>query len=163
MASGNLTNFDNFKNLGEDYIGRESQLKEIHSYFSKKSNGKPRILIIRAIGGQGKTQMALEYCRQSQKKYRGIFWLNATSDMTVIGSFEKIATELELISSENLLDASLKIGTVNKTLESWTERWLMVFDKYDLPEDYPDIKRLIPSSTFYPTLQILQLSKLRTR
>src|SRR5438477_42008 len=119
MASGKLENFDNFKNLGKDFIRRENQLADIRSYFSAKSNGMPRVLIIHALTGQGKTQIALEYCRESQVIYRGIFWLNATSDMTAIGSFEKIAIDLQLVSSENLWDANVKIRVVREHLESW--------------------------------------------
>jgi hypothetical protein len=80
--------------------------------------------------------------------------------MTVIGSFEKIATELQLASSENLSNAAVMIRTVKDHLESWKERWLMVFDNYDWPEDYPDTKRLIPSRTCYLTLHILPFSNL---
>jgi hypothetical protein len=160
MASGKLENFDSFKSLGQDFIGRKNELAEIRSYFSAKSNGVPRVLIIHALAGQGKTQIALEYCRQSQAIYRGIFWINATSDMTAIGSFEKIATELQLVSSEYLSDAAVKIRAVKEHLESWKERWLMLFDKYDCPRDYPDTKRLIPSRTYYLTLQILPFSNL---
>jgi hypothetical protein len=151
MASGKLGIFDNFKNLGEDFIGRKNELAEIRSYFSAKLNGMPRVLIIHALAGQGKTQIALEYCRQSHAIYGCIFWLNATSDMTVIGSFEKIATELQLASSEDLSDAAVKIRAVKDHLESWKERWLMIFDNYDWPGDYPDTKRLIPSRTYYVT------------
>jgi ATP/maltotriose-dependent transcriptional regulator MalT len=160
MAAGKLGSFDNFKNLGEDFIGRKNELAEIRSYFSKKPNRMPRVLIIHALAGQGKTQIALEYCRQSQEIYGGIFWLNATSDMTVIGSFEKIATELQLASSETLSNAAVMIRTVKDHLESWKERWLMVLDNYDRPEDYPDTKRLIPSRTCYLTLHILSFSNL---
>jgi Cdc6-like AAA superfamily ATPase len=160
MADGKLGAFDNFKNLGEDFIGRKNELAEIRSYFSEKSNRMPRVLIIHGFSGQGKTQIALEYCRQSQEIYGGIFWLNANSDMTVIGSFEKIATELQLASSENLSNAAVMIRTVKDHLESWKERWLMVFDNYDWPEEYPDTKRLIPSRTCYLTLHILPFSNL---
>jgi hypothetical protein len=158
MASGKLGNFDNFNNLGEDFIGRKKELAEIQTYFSAKSNGTPRVLIIHALAGQGKTQLALEYCRQSQAIYGGIFWLNASSDMTVIGSFEKIATELQLVSSERLSDAAVKIRAFTEHLQSWKERWLMIFDNYDWPGDYPDTKRLIPSRTGSLTLHILLFS-----
>ena len=160
MAAGKLGAFDHFKNLGEDFIGRKKELAEIQSYFSEKSNRMPRVLIIQALAGQGKTQIALEYCRQSQEIYGGIFWLNATSDMTVIGSFEKIATELQLVSSENLSDFPMKVRAVKNHLESSKERWLMVFDNYNWPEEYPDTKRLIPSRTCHLTLRILPFSNL---
>ena len=160
MESGILRSIENFKNLGKDFIGRKNELAEIRSYFSEKSNRMPRVLIIHGLSGQGKTQIVLEYFRQYQEIYGGIFWLNATSDMTVIGSFEKIATELQLVSSEELSDFAVKVRTVKDHLESRKERWLMVFDNYDWPEEYPDTKRLIPSRTCYLTLRILLFSNL---
>ena len=149
MISGKLTNFDVFRNLGEDFVGREAELLEIRKQFSGASSKKPRVLVVHGPAGQGKSQLALEFCRQSQKMYRAIFWVNASSDMTAIHAFETIATELGLASSEDLLDAGAKIRAVRKTLESWDERWLMVIDNYDWPDRFPDVKRLIPSRTEY--------------
>ncbi len=77
--SGKLTNFNVFRNLGEDFVGREAQLHEIRKQFSGASSRKPRVLIVHGPAGQGKSQIALEFCRQSQKTYRATFWLNATT------------------------------------------------------------------------------------
>jgi Cdc6-like AAA superfamily ATPase len=156
MLSGKLGNLENAKNLTQDFVGRSNELAQIRDYFSSEPNGQPRVLVLRGIAGQGKAQIALEYCRQAQGVYRDIFWINATSDTTTIGSFEKIATELQLASSERLSDAAVKIRAVMKHLESWDERWLLVFDKYDAPEESPDTMRLIPSRTCNLILCFLQ-------
>jgi hypothetical protein len=78
----------------KDFIGRESQLQKIQLYFSDQGAEQPRILILQALGGQGKSQIVLEYCRQFRSTYRGIFWVNGNSETTVIQSFESLAAEL---------------------------------------------------------------------
>lgn len=92
-----LTNFDVFRNLGEDFVRRKARLHEIHKHFSSAlKKRKPRVLTVHGLAGHGKSQLALEFCRQSQRTYRAIFWVNASSDMTAIHAFETIATDLEL-------------------------------------------------------------------
>jgi hypothetical protein len=148
MLLGKLENLNDTTNLGQDFVGRSSELAQIRAYFSENPKGKPHVLILRGLAGQGKTRIALEYGRQSQGVYRAILWINATSETTTIGSFETLATDLQLASSESLFDAGVKIWAVNEHLGSWKERWLMVFDGYDSPDTYPDTKRLISSRTF---------------
>src|SRR6266480_2084392 len=66
----------------KDFVGREMQLRQILSHFSADSTRERPYLILHALGGQGKSQIALEYCRQSRKTYRGIFWVNALSEVS---------------------------------------------------------------------------------
>ncbi|KAL9065770.1 MAG: hypothetical protein Q9161_007995 [Pseudevernia consocians] len=72
----------------KDFIGRESLLHKIRVHFSSNETGPPSCLILHALGGQGKSQIALEYCRKWRKTYRGIFWVDANSEMTATQSLE---------------------------------------------------------------------------
>jgi hypothetical protein len=114
-------------------------------------------LILCALGGQGKSQIVLEYCHRSQETYRGIFWINASSNTTATQSFEVFAAELGRASSTDLGDAKAKVKFVKDTLKLWDERWLLVFDNYDRPDDFPDVERFIPSSTCSRRLNDLTL------
>ena len=140
-----MTYFQVERKRVKDFIGREAQLLEIVSYFSTPDEGLPKILILHALGGQGKSQIALEYCRRSRKTYRGIFWINANSEATATQSFEKFSIELSRGLSTRLDDADARIRFVNDILEHWRERWLLVFDNYDWPDDFPNVDRFIPS------------------
>jgi hypothetical protein len=102
-----------------------------------------------ALGGQGKSQIALEYCRRSRETYRGIFWINASSEAMVVQSYEKIVAALTS-SSMAPGDADVTIRLVKSHLEQWDERWLLVFDNYDNPEKFPGVKRFIPTSNHSP-------------
>ena len=50
----------------------------------------PLIVILIGMGGAGKTQLALEYCRRmkDERRFRAIFWLDASSRDTMYSSME---------------------------------------------------------------------------
>jgi hypothetical protein len=126
------------------FIGRETQLGEISSFFSANHIKRPQSLILHALGGQGKSQIALEYCHRWKETYHGIFWINASSEVTVIQSYVQIAAKLTAASSRRLEDAEADIRLVKNRLEGWNERWLLVFDNYDEPDKFPTVKRFLP-------------------
>jgi hypothetical protein len=103
------------------------------------------------MGGQGKSQIALEYCRQPRSIYSEIFWVNASSEMMAVQSMERVAAEIgqKLTGIE---DSRTKVRVVVHALAQRSERWLMVLDNYDDPGDFPTIDLFIPSrqSHFYP-------------
>lgn len=134
------------KRLVNKFEGREEQLLGILSHFNlTPEESGCRILILQALGGQGKTQIALEYCRRSRSTYRGVFWVNASSEETAIQSFVDIARELDPASSAALKDDNARVQLVVKKLERWDARWLMVFDNYDDPDRFPNVEEFIPS------------------
>lgn len=130
----------------KDFIGRESLLDQIRSHFSNDQSGTPTILILYALGGQGKSQIALEYCRKWRDTYRGVFWIDANSETTVTQSYGTIAAELFGASQIESYDSAVQIKMVQGDLERWSEAWLMVFDNYDEPEKFREIKQFIPIS-----------------
>lgn len=137
------------------FIGRESLLLDILSYFSVGDDTQPRVLILYALGGQGKSQIALEHCRRSRETYRGIFWINASSEATATRSFEGIASELAKVSPIVLEDSAAKIKFVKHSLEKWDERWMLVFDNYDQPDSFPGVEQFMPSGTSCCDLYVL--------
>ncbi|KZF21645.1 TPR-like protein [Xylona heveae TC161] len=98
---------------------------------------------MQALGGQGKTQIALEYCRKNKGCYRGIFWVDATSEASAERSFETIATEINKPVTRTFDDMPSTIRFVLETIESWEEQWLVVYDNYDRPDLY-DLRKYIP-------------------
>ena len=128
----------------KDFVGREMQLRQVLSHFSADHPKERPYLILHALGGQGKSQIALEYCRQSRETYRGIFWVNALSEVSASQSYETIASVLVGGWSANAGDTDAQIGLVKDRLENWSEPWLLVFDNYDDPKNFPNVKRYIP-------------------
>jgi Cdc6-like AAA superfamily ATPase len=133
----------------KDFFGRDEQLNQITSYFSSRDVNRPRICILRALGGQGKSQIALEYCQQMNTVYRGLFWVNASSESTATQSYISIAQELDA-SAVGLLSDAEKVKFVLQTLAHWEERWVMVFDNCDDPKAFPRISEFIPTGMCSP-------------
>ena len=129
----------------KDFIGRESLLHKIRVHFSSNETGPPPCLILHALGGQGKSQIALEYCRKWRKTYRGIFWVDANSEMTATQSYAIIAAELMGPSWGETNDSAAHIRMVRDRLEGWHEEWLLVLDNYDAPDSFSSIRQFIPT------------------
>lgn len=126
------------------FIGREETLSQMDVYFSGTDVTRPKVFILHALGGQGKSQIALEYCRRSRESHQGIFWINASSKTTTTEAFEMIANVLQLGNSNQ------KIKDVLSTLEQWSTRWILVFDNYDWPGTFGSLKNFFPTGiSFY--------------
>ena len=130
----------------KDFIGRDGLLDQIRLHFSRDRPGPPPILILHALGGQGKSQIALEYCRKWRETYRGVFWIDTNSEMTAARSYAMIAAELMGESWIEAGDSAAQIRLVKGRLELWDEDWLLVFDNYDAPDTFSEIRQLIPTS-----------------
>lgn len=127
----------------KDFIGRQEELRQIRTYFHEQID-RPRVLVLHAMGGQGKSQIALEYCQQQRKQYRGIFWINSSSKSTLTQGIISVGREINAAATEALSDYDANIALTLCTLEHWEERWLMVLDNCDDPATFPDIEQFIP-------------------
>jgi len=110
------------------------------------TNSTPLIVVLIGMGGAGKTQLALEYCRQMKdsRRFRAIFWLDASSRDTLYSSMETAAKQL---LPDRVLDSpDAAVALVNDVLSRWSERWLLVFDNLDNPEDLSGIVNFFPAS-----------------
>src|SRR6266536_1486314 len=124
------------------FLGREDVLAKIADTFSRDA-AAPRIAVVRGLGGQGKTQVALEYCRRA--KDRGIcaiFWVDATSESTIKKSYETI---LEDIDPGQAVQNDAIVGRVLEKLADWPETWIMVFDNHDDPSAF-NLQDFMPES-----------------
>jgi len=102
-------------------------------------------VVLIGMGGAGKTQLALEYCRRMEdsRSHRAIFWLDASSRNTLYSSMETVSEQLLPGRVFDSPDAA--VALVRGVLSRWTERWLLVFDNLDNPEEFPDILGFIPA------------------
>ena len=129
----------------EHFVGRKAELDKISSHFATGSRkNRPQVLILHALGGQGKSQIAIEYCQISAEQYAGIFWVNASSEDLAIQSYARVATALSGNSSLEIGDGDTAVNFVTSFLKDWDQRWLLIFDNYDKPEEFPSIQKFIP-------------------
>jgi hypothetical protein len=91
-----------------------------------------RTVVLLGMGGSGKTQLALEFCRQAEKNlaFMAVVWIDASSPSSVEQSFKVIAKQ---ISKDRHEESNMEstVSFVQDILGAWNQRWLAVFDNYD--------------------------------
>lgn len=76
------------------FVGRSDSLSAIDRSW-ETAGAKQRSTVILGMGGQGKTQLAMEYCRRSlqSKLVEAVFWLDASSPESMARSYQAIASQ----------------------------------------------------------------------
>ena len=78
--------------------------------------------------------------------FRGIFWLDASSRNALESSMVGVSKQLWPDRIVNNAGEGVKL--VRTTLSDWSHRWLLVFDNYDNPSDFANIRHFFPDSIF---------------
>ncbi|KAH7418739.1 kinesin light chain 1 [Cadophora sp. MPI-SDFR-AT-0126] len=125
----------------EHFVARKTELIEIHQALS--GDGSRRVVVLRGLGGIGKTQLSIAYAKRHKDNYSAIFWLNIKDEDSLKQSFAKLAKQ---ISREHLsairvsnLETKQNLDEVVESVKSWLSlpnntRWLMIYDNYDNPK-----------------------------
>ena len=99
------------------------------------------------MGGSGKTQLALELCRQAEENlgYMAVIWINASSPVSVMQSYKAVAKKISKGRQDGANSEDV-ISLVQDTLQEWRHPWLFVFDNYDIPTafQFSSIRNYIP-------------------
>jgi hypothetical protein len=94
-------------------------------------------LVLGGMGGIGKSRLAFAYAESQSDSYSSVFWLNAASEATLIGSFRSIASLIFEVQDPRVLDGKDMIGRVHRWLSDLKNTgWLLVFDNYDDPDQF---------------------------
>lgn len=131
------------------FIGRESILTEINETFAvveSRARSTPVSLCLTGMGGIGKTQVALEFCRRAYQKrsFQLIFWIHAQSPGSIMASFDKICQWFGIPAQETLGRHARTDAALSFLNESVTP-YLLVYDNFDDPK-FDDFLRYVPSS-----------------
>ncbi|PQE18912.1 Pfs NB-ARC and TPR domain protein [Rutstroemia sp. NJR-2017a BVV2] len=138
------------------FVGREDILERIQNV-TKTSAVNPSIAVLTGVGGQGKTQISLEYCYRFSHVFKAVFWIDASSEASVSRSYERI---LKRISQATVSTNSTENKfLVKDILGGWKEPWLLVFDNYDDSVAFDNIKSFFPTSTSITNSAILITSR----
>ncbi|KAL9025541.1 MAG: hypothetical protein Q9196_005654 [Gyalolechia fulgens] len=126
-------------------IIRRKLLREISRGFSDYDyeDSGFKIVILRGMGGQGKSRLAFDYGRQASTGSESILvlWCDATTKQTLTRSFEDIADRWN-DRQRRFADAESRMKYVNEILAE--RQWLLVFDNYDHPDHFIDVCSFIP-------------------
>ncbi|MCJ1246224.1 hypothetical protein MMC30_003430 [Trapelia coarctata] len=139
-----VTTLPTFRNFS--FVGRDDVLKDMHNLLLPPNSSPPSgpsCCVLHGLGGQGKSQTALEYAFRYRDAYDATFWLQAETDQELARSYALIAKKLGLSpggsgngTAEDGLDPSKGIENARKWLESTTGRkWLLIFDNLEETDD----------------------------
>src|SRR3954471_18806077 len=125
--------------LNNSFVGRRDILAEIEAVISKNQSADGCVpIVLKGLGGMGKTQLMLKYCYAHRKEYKYVFWLNTEGSLETIEEFRYLAKKLgiEVNDHEDLAE------DIRTWFQSREERWLLMLDNVDALEDVYDF---IPS------------------
>ncbi|KAJ8128652.1 hypothetical protein O1611_g4982 [Lasiodiplodia mahajangana] len=133
------------------FVGRGDILQSISQ--SLRPGGRdPRIAVLLGMGGQGKTSLALEYCRREMvsRYFRFIIWIDSSSPAALERSFAQAAENLAAMSGDKRTFANSKahIGFLKTTIETAESPWLFILDNFDNPGSFKKILDVTPHSAF---------------
>ena len=88
------------------------------------------------MGGQGKTQTALRYCRKAfqNRTFNTVLWIDASSEISAIQAMNSILSKAEIPMSA--LEFERKLLAFKDALTSLKGPCLLVFDNYDTPRNF---------------------------
>ena len=126
------------------FIGRGSIVKHVEEKLMVTSTGR-NVVVLQGMGGQGKTQIALEICERQdvRQHFKAILWINASTEDTTAQAFEHFARSMCLKGS-SFPDSQSQIDCVKERLEDCDRPCLLVFDNYDDLATFKGIRNFFP-------------------
>jgi hypothetical protein len=129
------------------FVGRESEIQQMEEILLPGSSSAQRkVVVLGGMGGIGKTQLSIAYAKRHRRSYTSVFWLNATSEVSLKGSLRKLAQRVLSLETLDRLkdDDQLCIEVSNWLSQSENYGWLLIYDNYDVPDDY-ELTKYYPS------------------
>lgn len=105
-----------------------------------------RIVALRSLGGQGKTQVALRLCHRLRKKgLSHILWIDASSESSLRSAYVTYA-HLMKPNRNHTDNAEHHVRYIKQELERRSTGFLLVMDNYDQPDTFENILDYVPDN-----------------
>ena len=122
------------------FIGRDIEIQQMKEILIPGSESSTRKVLVPGgmggMGGIGKTQLSISYAKRYGHTYSSIFWLNATSEVTLKGSLRNVGRRILAPEDMEQLDDDRIWIKVSKWLCKLNNyQWLLIYDNYDNPEE----------------------------
>jgi tetratricopeptide (TPR) repeat protein len=140
-----------------NYVQRPAlhqQLKEqLHDKITE-TNSVPKILVVRGLGGAGKSQLVLNYLQEYREDYSATFWIEAGQRESVNRDFlqiYKLLYGLRAPEGQEMIKPEDAVLAVKSWFQRRSGRWLVVFDSADAIGDeedksYIDLRHFLPDA-----------------
>ena len=130
----------NVPQRNRNFTGRVEILEQLRQGISSDITavvpGDPLPRALQGFGGVGKTAVAIEYAYRYQSEYNLVRWIPAELATLVRSSLAGLAAELGLESASTTgIDTTTKAVLDSLRLGMPVNRWLLVFDNADQPEE----------------------------
>jgi len=127
-----------------NFTGREDLLLQLRRQLTSDV-GTSVAHVLHGMGGVGKTQLAIEHVYRHASDYQVVWWIPAEQVALVRSSLAALATRLGLTEAApwRVEDAAHAVLDALRRGDP-CERWLLVFDNADQPEEIQD---LLPTGT----------------
>ncbi|KAK3386161.1 hypothetical protein B0H63DRAFT_544782 [Podospora didyma] len=131
-----------------NFIGREKILQKLTTLLLS-ANGTAfqadRAAVLHGMGGQGKTQIAVEFCRRtnSQAVFSSIFWIDSSSIESMVRDYESLAAKMATGKTQ-FPDSQAAVEYAKRHISSSASPWLLVFDNLDVPAVFEKIRDYLP-------------------
>ncbi|KAI1429008.1 hypothetical protein F5Y12DRAFT_782253 [Xylaria sp. FL1777] len=127
------------------FFGREDQMTTLrNSLNAREDNHSMRVVAIQGLGGVGKTQLALQYANTSLKMFDIIIWIPAETQIKIIQTLARYASNLGLSSKEDKQDDYQSVQKLRDWLNTIEDPFLLIFDNV---EDADLLEQIWPAST----------------
>lgn len=131
------------------FVGRHGALEELTRCLEDNGRAKihhRKIAVLIGMGGQGKTPIALEYCRRTQasRTFSFIFWIDVSSESSLVRSYGNIAEKLTR-SRVTFPDDISRVSYVKEFFARSCDNWMLVFENFDRPDLFHNIKDYFPA------------------
>lgn len=122
------------------FTGRAAILEALHSRLTTKQDGVlTRTSALSGLGGNGKTQVALEYAYRYALEYSAVFWLAAETTESLMASLHQLADQVQF-PERHAAEQAQMIAAVQRWLASHAD-WLLIADNV---EDLDLLWRVVP-------------------
>lgn len=134
------------------FIGREDVIKSLEQKLTDSSKGQ-NVVVLQSMGGQGKTQTALQVCGTPMipQYLKVILWINASTQDTTAEAFEYFAQTM-CYKGSSFPDPHCRIDFVKERIEDLDKPGLLVFDNYDDLKNFQNIRQFFPGDNRHSIL-----------
>ena len=144
------------------FVPREAEMQKLKQLFQSEppETSKRRVVVVHGLGGIGKTQLAVEFAREHQRRFSAIFWLDGSSENNLKQSFVDMVQRLpqdELtangvgIRTHSAVDVDVAVQECLRWLSlSSNHDWLLIIDNVDRDYDDKDDSQAYNVKGYFP-------------
>lgn len=142
-----------FSSIGPLFKGRDDVFPVLRNFFedpakeplssgARKHSEERRPVVIHALGGMGKTRLAVEYAWRYKDDYRALFYVSASETVTLKAQIAALASR-DLMGLQPVADLEEQHSNALQWFRE-NSGWFLILDNVDTGESIAAILRLLP-------------------